>query len=69
MSSLRINDASKSINDASMRISDDSKNIIDNSRVRFRNVASLTIIICNRNMFIVQATPYVGAVPRTIKRV
>jgi hypothetical protein len=44
------------INDASMSINDAYQSVIDDSRVTLQIVASLTIIIYNRNMFIVKAT-------------
>ncbi len=44
-----INDASRSLNDAS-------KSVMDDTRVTLKIVALLTIIIYNRNVFIVQAT-------------
>ncbi len=65
--SRSINDASRSINDASRSINYVSRSILDDSRVTAQIVASLvthdrhlqsslTLIIYNRNMFIVQAT-------------
>jgi hypothetical protein len=44
------------INDASMSINDAYESVIDDSRMTLQIVASLTIIIYNRNMFIVKAT-------------
>ncbi len=44
-----INDASRSLNDAS-------KSVMDDTRVTLQIVALLTIIIYNRNVFIVHAT-------------